>query len=161
MDALIFITIAFLFFGVLSAYLLTKVKTKYYLKFLLIPIIIGTALLCFSTYRNMLGEPIEGTPHGKFLFVAYGFAVNHKSLYLELWVRQHGKSKMYTFPFTAALGEALRQAKNQTQDGADVEGSFDGDFDGKPGEGKPSYIHNSGSLGLHVIPMQEILPPKK
>ncbi len=168
MFAVLSVTIACLLFAALTAFLVTKLKTKYYLKFLLIPAILATALLAVSTYKDLLGVPVDGKPHHKFLFVAYTLIQKDHKAYVELWVRQHGESKLYSFPLSDVnLAMMLRQAEQMTEAGQEVEGSFDGDLDTngqhKLGSenGTSGYLMQPGGLTVRAIPIQSILPPKK
>ncbi len=142
------------------AYLVVKLPKRYFIKYLLIPVILAYGLLIATNYTEVQGHPYATFPHGKFLLVAFRTIGVDEKRVIEIWITQHGISRLYVIPYDADVETKLKMAKIGEEEGELFELQFDGDPTTKGKTGADG--HSLGEkLTAQPIDVKSSLPPKK
>lgn len=157
--------ISFLFVGGLGllitfvcVFLLIKLPTKFWIKFLLVPLICLLGFVSFTSIPTIMGYPYDGVPKGKFHLV--GAAVRDgeqgKGRKIEFWADQDGKSRLYSIPFDAKI---LKQMLDAMKADGGGNGQTDLEFK-KNAHGGGTGDVQAFSLEGSFTPLVKTLPPK-
>lgn len=104
-----------LILAILSAFLITQLPRKMWIKFLLIPIVLALACTISLNITELMGYPYNGVPKGQFAVEdarvsGTGGETGTNSMKIEFWAVQHGQSRLYSIPFNAEVFQKLQQA---------------------------------------------------
>lgn len=105
----------------LLCFSLYKSKLSDFPKLLALPMVLLLATLLGWHYLDNLGKPIDGYPEGKWEYVFH----STDGTTIELWVKQEGDDRLYTFPYSQQQREQLEQAKQAEEQGVPIEGEFE------------------------------------
>ena len=109
MDILTLLGLGFACLSAFLIYLLIQVPNFYRLKFLAIPLFLFLACAYVVEIPTVLGMPKRGYPDQQFSLVGYKMTFINQHLFIEAWVLEAGKSKLYQFPFSEELADKMRR----------------------------------------------------
>lgn len=161
------IIVCFLLLTIFTAFVTIKTKLKYWIKWLLIPVLLALGLFFFVNFPNIQGYAYETYPVGKFRLLAFRAENNNKVI--ELWIDELGnpKSRLYKIPYNKDVDKSLQDMIHGEKQGGDPVGQFtkgqikeqgkgngNGDAHGNtPGNGNQSNTNNLGdpnAVSLHI-----------
>jgi len=112
------------------SFLIIKLPTKYFVKWLIIPSLFLILFITSINYDNILGRPYHHAPKGEFLLVDFRVAVQPDGKReIEIWIVEQGKSRLLSFNFNPKLLEQLNAAKAGMKKGGKATGKFKGHGD--------------------------------
>jgi hypothetical protein len=137
-------------FAICTCYLVIKLPRGYWLRFALIPVLLSLCLSFAYQLPTIEGSPRNGYPTQEFTLVTFKIVSVGKLVYIEAWVSERGRSRLYSFPFTKQTADALAAMAAAQHRGVGVRGKF-----GKPGAGP----YGTTELSTNEVPATP-LPPK-
>jgi hypothetical protein len=139
-----------------NCYLLIRLPHKHWIKWLLIPLVLGTSLWLSQAIPDLMGRAKPGPPHGQFVYLGHQVEVGKKGdKRIDLWVQQKKETRLYSVPFNPQLSQELDDAKKASQSGTVIKGHLET----RKGTGGSAGV----LFDLKIDPkinMQTILPPK-
>lgn len=143
---------------ILCAYMIVKLPKTYYLKYLLIPVVLAYGLIVGINLPDVQGYPYPSYPQGKFLLINFRSIGVDQTRVIELWITRGGRSRLYVIPYDEKTEQMLKMAKIREQEGELSEFNFESDGAGRIGP-------DGHSLGEHLnsrpINVASSLPPKR
>ena len=161
MNILVFLTAGFVILFLFTAYLIIKIPGQYKLKWFIIPLIAAFGIFMYTKTPTLLGAARMAYPAKKFELIDYGvFVLKNNNKVIEAWVIQDGDddTRLFEMPFSESLKANLGALAAAQKKGSGVKGQFQG----KPGDGKPgnsNALGNDPHLQIYNIPVEQ-LPAK-
>lgn len=138
------------------AYVLIATRARYWVKWALIPIVVGAGLWLFLLLPSILGTPYMSTPTKDFVLLGIReFSSDQSHKWIEIWVIERGSSssRLYLLPYSDKLDATLKDLLGRGRPG--MAGAY-GHFRGSPsGQGGT----DNWGLDVHEFP-QSTLPAK-
>jgi hypothetical protein len=107
--------------AIFQAYLLIKVKSNYYLKFIGIPLILFVAFFAFKTMDSCMGYAYPTNIPSKFILLGYKVVENDKVKTIDLWLQSNSsKTRLYRIPYSEGMSQKLSDAMKESQKNAEV-----------------------------------------
>ncbi len=118
-----------------AAYLVTVAKTNFYIRFAAIPFWLVFTILMFITVDNFLGKPYPIIPPQATVLSYRMYLDENRDKQIEAWMylKEDKVSRLYKFPYTRSMEQALEQAKKEGSTGKQVEVELEGDRQDKDG----------------------------
>lgn len=139
------VSIGIIILAIFSCYIFLKTPIKYYLKFIIVPVIIGLSLLSAYTYDSFLGTANYSYPVGEFDVIYYDVYKKNNAMVVDLLIKQKGLKRLYTIPYSKKLVNQLNQVSVQAKKGMKVTGKFN-----KQHGGDGSQVNDENPLSLKI-----------
>lgn len=143
-------------FVVFMLYVFIRTPHKFVIKFAAIPLLLIASLYAISILDSMLGKPYPGRPAGEFLYIDSRIVIENHKKWIELWVQEKGRSRLYVFAYKKEIQDQLEEAKGRAAHGIPQFGRFKRGLDNYPKPAGPDDF----TVETYQIPISE-LPPKR
>ena len=102
------------FLALITSFSITFMNIRFWVKFLLIPIVVITTYFCMYSFEDMSGFAYRSVPVGEFELVKHRAFGNSKGeIVIQVWAIQEGKSRLFEFPYDGELDQAMSVAEGK------------------------------------------------
>jgi hypothetical protein len=147
------------FIAFIASLAITFMNIRFWIKFLLIPIIVITTIFCINSFEDMSGFPYHDVPKGDFELIKHRATLNSEGeIVLQVWCVQEGKSRLFEFSYDPGLDQAMSKAEGEKGHKM-IFNLQQGKFKGKKGH-HLGLADDAGGGGFSVRDGSPAMPPK-